>query len=245
MKRLHSLWLVALWAAPCFAGQIGSKQPNRSAIFHLNEISGTATQDSVGLATATLKNGAVFVSGRFGTGVECDGVNDYVEIGGVNIFVMQAPFSMAGWVFPKGTSGDGFNCVFCSPGIRMGLYYNGTYQLAMRHYDGNVDNDTVSPSTTAISTFRWTHLAASKDAGGMVRLYVNGRRVFQVFHANLIQYTSPNQVNFGICSPDGVAELLVGTVDDVVISSVAAWSDGEVKAIYDTGINAHAQRVIP
>lgn len=245
MKTLFGLCLVALLAAALDAGQASSLQPKRNTIFHLNEVSGTTTQDSVGLATATLKNGASFVSGRFGTAVECDGVNDYVEIGGVNIFTMQAPFSISGWVFPKGSSVDGFNCVFCAPGIRMGLYYDGNFRVGLRHYDGNIDNDTVAPSTTAIPTFHWSHVAASKDAGGQVFLYVNGKKVTQIRHANAISYTGPNQTNFGICSPDGVGELLVGTVDDVVISSVAAWTDAEVRALYNTGINSHAQRVIP
>lgn len=241
MKRFGILLGLFLPVGILFAGQAPSGMNKLKVIFHFNEVAGTVVYDSVGISTASLKNGATLVTGRFGNAVACDGVNDYVEVGPNNIFNLQAPFSIAAWVFPKGTSADGFNCVLCANGIRMGLYYNGTYQVALRHYDAGVDDQDVAPSTTAIQLYQWTHIAATKDADTFVRLYVNGKLVLKDPHVNLISYVQSNSPNYGMCSPDGTNFLLNGIIDDLVVSTSAALTDGEVKKLFSTGVGVHQQ----
>src|SRR3989338_5701162 len=65
--------LIANAAAPT-AGLVG--------YWLFNEGSGTTVQDSSGNSnTGTLVNGPIWVTGRYGPGLNFDGVNDYVDVG--------------------------------------------------------------------------------------------------------------------------------------------------------------------
>jgi hypothetical protein len=64
--------------------------------WELDEGSGTTTVDSVDGGSGTLRNGATWVAGRSGSAVNLDGVDDYIELPGLE--VTGRAITLAAWV---------------------------------------------------------------------------------------------------------------------------------------------------
>ena len=79
--------------------------PNLVGYWALNENIGTDTYDMSGsaLGAATLNNGALWADGYFGSGVQFDGIDDYVQVG--TQFTDLDEISYGAWVNLDATSG--------------------------------------------------------------------------------------------------------------------------------------------
>ena len=104
--------------------------------WNFSESTGPTTADVTGNAnTATLANGALWSTGKYGSGIALDGTNDYLEVANSpTVNLSGNAMSFSAWVLPLGGGGDQ---VLFSKG------YNGTmvspfYQYAMELRGGGL-----------------------------------------------------------------------------------------------------------
>ncbi len=146
--------------------------------FHwsLNEGMGSSAADVSGNGnTATLRGGATWVQGRFGSALFFDGVDDYLST-----IVAQSnplPFSLSMWFSTNANAGVliGFGSTSTgqSTSYDRDIKLTSTGALSFRCYPGN--NRTIT-SPSSYNDGEWHHLVATLSSAGMF-LYVDGAPV--------------------------------------------------------------------
>jgi hypothetical protein len=132
------------------------------------------TNDAVGGNHGTLQNGATFGAAKVANGFSLDGVNDYVDVGDVDL---PSTFTIDAWINP-----DSLNSLIISkPSVGAGSYYLGVE--ASGTLVGSVQNSaglytqyrTTSP---AVTTGIWQNVVMTYDgnagSGQKMKFYVNG-----------------------------------------------------------------------
>jgi hypothetical protein len=138
----------------------------------MDEGVGTKTSDASGNGNVgDLKNGAVFAPGLAGQALQCEGVDDYVDIGSKAALQLNGPLTISAWVKSNGLP-TGADTGILNLGV---LHYALTY-----HVDGQAYfyiGDGGNSLKIAMSPDVWHHLVGVFDAttkpGGM-RLYKDG-----------------------------------------------------------------------
>lgn len=135
-------------------------------LWHFNENTGTATADSSGYGNNGLIHNATWTTGKFNSGLQFDGVDDYVEIPDSASLDITNEITVEAWV-KRGTlnATDAEHIV-----MKFGSYYlhikpNGHLRGAIwgKDIEGNI----------SIPENEWHFVAATYD-GKYVRLYVDG-----------------------------------------------------------------------
>ena len=139
--------------------------------------SGTVWYDLVHENNGTLTNGPTLVSdGTSGDYINCDGTNDYIEVGNV-AEIKQAiieTFTISFWVRPN-SGGSGYRCVFgfmngdntAGGGVET---VSGTRQYKFWVAD---DNNWAGPQCTSNATDNvWCQIVSTSD-GSTLRIYFN------------------------------------------------------------------------
>ena len=139
--------------------------------------SGTSWNDLVHENHGTLTNGPTLVSdGTSGDYINCDGTNDYIEVGNV-AEIKQAiieTFTISFWVRPN-SGGSGYRCVFgfmngdntAGGGVET---VSGTRQYKFWVAD---DNNWAGPQCTSNATDNvWCQIVSTSD-GSTLRIYFN------------------------------------------------------------------------
>jgi hypothetical protein len=132
-------------------------------------LNGNATDTSTAGNDGTVQNGAGFGSGIEGQALQCDGVNDYVDLGGG--LTLPGPLTASAWIYGNGisTSADS------------GILNQGTLNYALTyHTDGRVYfyiGDGGNNLSAPVGADGWHHVLGTFDgttsSGGM-RFYVDG-----------------------------------------------------------------------
>lgn len=141
-------------------------------VWRLNEGTGAALDDPIGGHDGTLV-GPTWTTGRFGSALHFDGVNDYVTIADASAFQVTTALTIAGWIKAESWNYGDYTCII----LRKGEANPNNWQLGVT--DGHVsltldDYDAYGMrGNTTLSTGTWYHVAAAWD-GSNVRLYVNG-----------------------------------------------------------------------
>jgi hypothetical protein len=207
--------LTACAAAPASADLVGR--------WKLDEATGTMAADSSGLGhTATVKNGATWVPGRFGSGLLFDGVLGHVLVPRSAALEPPAVTAMA-WINRLGSPGrfkyviaKGYTaCIASSYAIYTGT--DGGLRFYVSDHAGT--RYTLSADAgTAVWDGAWHHVAGTFD-GAMLRLFVDGTEVGAgAARSDVVEYGTLNGDDLFFGRYPGCSGLdFDGTIDDVRI----------------------------
>jgi alpha-mannosidase len=205
------------------------------ALFGFAEGSGGTATDVSGTQTATLQNGTLWTSGRYGSGLGFDGVDDHVtvpdsprlDLGGTGTVEAWIRLSSLGrWhgVVSKGAPNS-------DPQHNYALEVDNANRFLCIIGNGSVSM--TARSTATASAGQFYHLACTWD-GAALSLYVNG-----ALTASVAQVITPaaNTQPMYIGQFGAGFDRLHGTVDEVRIYS-RARTQAEIQADMDTPIGA-------
>jgi hypothetical protein len=202
-----------------------------------SEGSGTTAADSSGNGVNGTISGAVWTTGRSGSGLAFDGVNDNVNLGAVN--VTGSALTISAWfkadaypgtsprIISKATASNSIEHFFMLATVNI----NGAERLRFR-LQTNGSLRTLNASTGgSLPVGQWVHAAATYD-GAMMRLYLNGTEVGSRKATGGIDGSTTAPVTIGE-SPDG-AGAFDGVIDQVRIYN-RALTASEIASLHSTG----------
>ena len=152
--------------------------PGLVAAYSFNEGSGTTVTDlSLNGNTGTI-SGATWVLGRYGNGLQFDGIDDWVTVADANSLDLTNGMTIEAWVFPAVAPAGWRTVVVKERPDNLGYYLQASSRGQNRPATGvfvsNAERNLAGTSRLAANT--WVHLAATWD-GAVQRLYVNGVQV--------------------------------------------------------------------
>jgi hypothetical protein len=163
--------------------------PGLVAAYGFEESGGTALDSSGRGNTGTIRE-ATRVAGRFGQGLQFDGVNDWITVNDADSLDLSSGMTIEAWVKPSLLTG--WRTILMkesATGLAYGLYANNdTNRPSVNvHAAGGAEQDI--RGTATLSTTAWTHVAATHD-GSTLRLYVSGTQVATRAFASALAATS-------------------------------------------------------
>lgn len=233
---------------------VAQEQPvpidNLLAYWKVDESSGMIAMDFAGSHNATLINGPVWrpASGQIGGALEFDGVDDYVDIGTLDI-TGGTGLTLALWF-----KADDFDAGYARF-IAKVTETQDHYWLLSTSDDGTAlrfnlkaggSTSVLRTSTGQIQTGRWYHVAATYDGSRML-LYKNGVEIASINKSGSID-TNPNVLaTIGNQPPAAGSWPFDGLIDDVRIYN-RALSATEIAAIANpitTGLSENSPQALP
>jgi len=227
-----------------YSAVIGRASPTLNAYYFNGSIDETAIynrslspSEVLALYSAGKAKFAEWTSGKSGTGLAFDGIDDYLLVGtGAALAMADNDFAMDAWV-------------------KLNAYSPGYLTAILGSTDSNASAMIVSPSHTLgitkigeVGSFSslsvglgvWTHVAITFDSHSTtnnVGFYVNGLRETGTFNYDFNTGAKTNLVGkYNLDTPD---RLLNGTIDEVGIYN-RSLSAAEVLAHYNAGRAKHA-----
>jgi concanavalin A-like lectin/glucanase superfamily protein/Big-like domain-containing protein/putative Ig domain-containing protein len=180
------------------------------AAYSFDEGAGLTARDDTGrLQTGTITGATWTSTGRFGSALRFDGVNDWVTVADSSWLDLTREMTLEAWVYP--TAGGGWRTVLqkqAGDWYTFALYSDGSTGPNARMM---LLSDTSVTTPAALAPNAWTHLAATYD-GSTLRLFVNGLVVSSTPATGLLQ-TSSDPLRFGGNSIWG--EHFAGVIDEV------------------------------
>ena len=206
-----------------------AEDKNTVLLMHLDEDGGTDAEDSSGEKNhGTIKGGAKWVEGKFGSALEFDGDDDVVVIAKAPSLEITDQITIEAWVKPASfTSKVGATNEVAIVSMAEG----GGWQLTIRDghlfpYIGKEGGGYVTlKGNTPLEKNKWYHLAASFD-GESLKVYVDGKLDGETKGKTKISVKNVN-VNIGANpSPGGGAIcFFTGIIDEVRVSNIARSAD--------------------
>jgi len=211
-----------------FIRVIDGAQPVKGS-WHFDENSGTTAYDTSGNDNDGTIHGATWTTGKFGSALSLDGVDDYVDVG-TSLHTDYLTFEL--WMMNKATSHK--DRMLCSDwdGADMdwqlfGDESDGTLWLRVDTVGGK---DTLD-GTTVLEFNTWYHIVATYD-GTTMKLYVNGQLDNSKDHAyGGVIKTTGNPRYIGKRPSDTETQWL-GLIDEVRIYN-RALSAEEISDLYN------------
>ncbi|MFH1229843.1 MAG: LamG-like jellyroll fold domain-containing protein, partial [Candidatus Aenigmatarchaeota archaeon] len=174
-----------------------------------------------------------WTSGRFGQGLQFDGVGDYIDIGNPTSLNITNAITVEAWIYPINfSSSDGFIGIVDKT---RGSTGNGGYILQINS-DQKGDfmvgiNATafLEVATDVLSLNQWHHLVGTYYPGGNVSIYHNGVQYNGSSDQNNFSSNS-NNIYIGLA---GSGEYFNGTIDEVQVWNRSLSAD-EVRELYQS-----------
>jgi hypothetical protein len=190
------------------------------ALYRFNEGSGSVAID---LAPSTIADppnngtitGATYVQGVSGTGLEFDGVDDFVNIPHKSNQMLTGGGAISAWINPRtlGTDFDAGRIIDKStaPSSANGFRFQLTSSNRIQWTINNGTN--VVSGNNAITFNEWQHVLVVFSSTGESVIYVNGVQVASGTTANASGITTTNDVRIGTASVDN--RRFDGLIDEV------------------------------
>jgi len=199
-----------------------------------DEGSGATAVDSTGGSNGTLLNGSTWTSGKIGSAIQLDGVDDYVSTGNSASLIPSTGISISTWIYPTKSAlyaRQGIFGVFESSGavgFGFGVEFDNPSSSGIIFFHNSHDSYTV-PVASLPALGQWYQIVVTADSGGY-RLFINGNQVYSDSHP-WVAPSSNFSSSIGLW-PFGT--YFGGAMDDLRIYN-RAISDQEVATIYSGG----------
>lgn len=196
-----------------------------------DENPGTAT-DSSGNGNDGTIYGATYIEGISGKALNFDGVNDYVDLG--NLQLSNSEGTIEAWIYPEGFRT--YNQIFsaCANPISKNVQFR-TSGWFLEFYITETGGSNSHYIQYQIPPDKWYHVVVTHD-GQTTKLYVNGSMKSSMESSlwfddlpELNQYTIGNLANYPVDYPNYHFD---GTIDEVKVYS-KALSGEEIMAEYE------------
>lgn len=166
-----------------------------------------------------------FGAGRFGQGMQFDGVDDHVDVAGTanNLPSGSAPRTLSVWAYPTNTGSHGTLVSMGGSGAsqRFSIHIQSGGQILMWGSSDDFNSGSNIPQDT------WTHLTMTYT-GTDITLYVNGTFQSNIFN-NTLNTSAPETLQIG--NDLGLGRY-AGSMDEVRVYD-RALSAAEVMELYD------------
>jgi hypothetical protein len=162
----------------CTAPTPGPAPAPGVAYWKFDEGSGTTAVDSSGSGNTGTVNGATWTPGEIGSGLNFNGVNDYVSVPDASNLDNTSALTIAFWVKPTILDGSPRGIVSKRTASGTQDAYSVFFYAGNKiHVDLDTSNDRFSTNTVFL-TNTWYHVAVTYDgtlaSAGRVHVYVNG-----------------------------------------------------------------------
>lgn len=197
------------------------------AYWSFDEGMGTVAGDSTGNGNdAALRNGATWAAGKFKSGVQFDGVDDYLDAGNVG---HANQLTVAAWVNRRADGG-------ATIVTKTQTQWEWELQYGSNGYAYFVVNGINTGSFIGVPSGQWTHLAATYD-GAAIRLYRDGALVSSKDYSGPINdYGYSVGIGRRVSGSSGPS--FGGVIDDVHIEN-RAFSADEIKTLANATPTTH------
>jgi hypothetical protein len=206
-STLSYLWEYATQELPVGA--------NTAALWHFSENTGTTTADATtNLNNGTL-NGPTWTVGRFGSGLNFDGSNDYVLVSDASSLDIAGELTLEAWIKPTALT------YYHDIVAKRDAGASCNYQMSISATGGVLafyDGVTEYRSTLVPTVGQWNYVAVVQTAGTLT-FYLNGQTQQMAGPASLTPNDQPVQI--GGRSLGGIPEAFNGTIDEVRITNRA------------------------
>lgn len=171
-----------------------------------DEGTGTVASDSSGNANnGTLTNGPIWTTGKYGSGLNLDGVNDYVAS---NTITLPNNFSTSFWLKTNGSASRWRSLIRFTDNYNSFYIQNSTAYLYFEGAVSKIFNNAI------VTDDIWHHITITRT-NNIIRVYVDG-----IKDSN--ETTKNNSLNFLGLGYSGTAnEYYNGSIDDVRIYNYA------------------------
>ena len=194
------------------------------AAYSFEEGAGTTVADVSGRGNAGIVSGATWTTGRYGSGLSFDGVNDWVTVADSASLDLSSALTLSAWVRPA--SLGGWRTILFKEqtgGMVYALYgaEDGSHPIGQVFVGG--ERNAIGPGSVPVG--QWTHLASSWD-GATLRLYVDGVLTASTAVAGAVQ---PSSGPLRLGGNSVWSEWFAGVIDEVRIYD-RALSAGDIAA---------------
>lgn len=186
----------------------------------------------------TLVGGPKWADGKFGTALEFDGVDDYVDCGNAQMLHIPRGTMMA-WIKVHTDKDSGLSAVTLPFGDSR-RWEPPFRSLGLGAVQGEpvfwiaINAENKEFLSGVLQLHRWHHMAITYD-GAMRRGYIDGEEVFAYVFNGEIEYSGAPSCVIGTRGKDSPGEFFNGVIDEVAIFSDALSND-QIRAVMKYGI---------
>ncbi len=196
-----------------------SIQSDLIAYLNFDEGTGTIASDSSDNGNNGIINGATWTTGKLGSALKFDGVNDYVDLGS-GASLKPGNITIMAWVYPQDQSSkqmiyEAGHSYSNNQGVSLGMNFNtfGFYKRFNAEF-GNGAQLTFANQNADYVPNRWYHIATTYDSS-QLKLYVDGVLKDNINLNGPISYSSfPARIGSTSWS---VSNIFNGTIDEVKV----------------------------
>ena len=151
-----------------------------TAGYAFDEGTGTTAADASGHGiVGTLTNGPGWSAGIYGSALNLDGVNDYVDLGNPTALQLTGSMTVSAWIYSTSFPGDDA-AVVSKRGLAAGFQLDTTNDTGPRTIGFKLTNssggDMFRYGATTLQTNTWYHIAGVYDAAAQtLHVYLNGQ----------------------------------------------------------------------
>ena len=211
---------------------------NTSAVWYLNEGTGTQTNDSKDGFNSIAMVNTSWTTGQFGNATQFNGSNSYVTFGNVLGFERTDPFSMSIWVKRNDT---GIQQTFIGKrdstarGYSIFVQASNVISFALTNTVGT-NFARISTVNTFTNTSKWYNIITTYDGSSSVnglKLYIDGILQNVTLDSNTLTSTISNTGHFNLGSFNNGTQNFNGSVDHVAVWNGTVLSQTDVTRIYN------------
>ncbi len=218
----------------------GRLDSDLAAYWKLDEGTGTSAADSGANAfsAGTLTSGPTWGTGRIGSAVDFDGVDDHVLVSNPASLDDIIDVTLCAWVNPDGNDTHNYGNI-------VSRYSGGAayWDLYIDQVDSNLgfgtsyNGNVYAERTSGLPTGSWTHICGVQvgTSGSGFRLYQNGSLVAATDSAGSAARSSTAGMDLAIGDEPGSTVAFSGLIDEVRVYR-RVLSDDEIRQVYSLGV---------